>query len=171
MGAQGLEKLYEGVRELKDEADASFGEGDVLRPLFKKCYKRTVSGFEYEACLFDKVTQRDANPESKKGGFQPPAVLLGTYNSADVGAGRMHFSEGHVCGAHGARKAFVELVCGVREEVLGVEEWETCKYAVKLATPAGCTQAAVDEAGRKLQEGLAMLRDVDKDWVERRNEL
>ena len=50
----------------------------------------------------------------------------------------MKFGSGAHCWNAGARTLTVTLSCAKENRILGVEEPEVCKYAMRLETPAAC---------------------------------
>ena len=63
----------------------------------------------------------------------------------------MRFSNGQHCWNGPARSLVVSLSCGPDNKILGVEEPEVCKYAMRLETPAACTDAHHAEAQADLE--------------------
>ena len=65
----------------------------------------------------------------------------------------MRYTKGRKCWNAGERETTVSLVCGASNEILDVEEPNTCVYAMTLATPAACSE----ESAARLEEELAEL--------------
>ncbi len=124
--------------ELKTaEADesADFGPDGVFFSLKGQCVSFRAGAYTYEACPFAGAKQ-DHTSLGTFAGWEPRA------GSSDVNYGEMVFKNGATCWNGPARSLRLSFECGVKDEMLSIDEPEKCTYTARMTTPAACTAAA-----------------------------
>jgi hypothetical protein len=111
-----------------------------FEPLSRECVEFKPGGeFSYELCPFVDAKQKDKNGSP---------TTVGKWEGFGEGHATMRFTNGQHCWNAGARELTVILTCAEANKILGVEEPEVCKYAMRFETPAACTEEHVAEAKR-----------------------
>jgi len=139
------------IRDLEGKIGRDYGPGMRFEPLSHECIEFKPGGeFSYELCPFVDAKQKD------KAGM---ATTIGRWEGfGEGGHTTMLFANGQHCWNAGARQLRVELTCAMENKILGVEEPEVCKYAMRLETPAACTEDHVAEAAADVA-ALAPVHD------------
>ena len=127
-----MKKESDKLREKEEQIGRDFGPGMRFEPLAHECVEFKPGGeFSYELCPF-----KDAKQKDKNGG----STNIGTWvGFGEGGYTTMKFGNGQYCWNAGAREMTVTLTCAMENKILGVEEPEVCKYAMRFETPAACT--------------------------------
>ncbi|XP_047473233.1 N-acetylglucosamine-1-phosphotransferase subunit gamma-like [Penaeus chinensis] len=114
---------------------------DHLYHLEGKCFKYKDLKYEYMFCPFNNITQEDIQAF-----YEPYKGILGVWLDWEIRDNKfaaMRMVEGSSCGMHNHRTTKVEIVCGVRSELLSVSEPEKCRYLAKFMTPEVCGENAM----------------------------
>ena len=123
--------VEEQIRELEDKMGRDYGPGMRFEPLATQCVEFKPGGeFSYELCPFNEAKQKDRNGIG---------TSIGKWESFADDHTTMKFNNGQHCWNAGARTLTVSLTCATENKILGVEEPEVCKYAMRFETPAACT--------------------------------
>lgn len=156
-----LDKLKKNMKSVDDWLSKDFGPDYVFFKMFDQCYKSDVSGYTYEFCVFNQITQ-------KSGGSTNVGKWDGWVGDS---YDKMMYNNGAKCWQGPKRETTVSLVCGADNEIKSVEEVAKCVYEMEFATPAMCTAEAAAAAGISLsgdEEGGAdgeNLAGVDLDSI------
>ena len=136
-----VREVEDQIREIDERVGRDYGPDGRFEALSHECVLFEPGGeFSYELCPFKDATQKDKGGGSTK---------IGTWKGfGEGGHTTMLFDNGQYCWNAGARTLTVSMSCGQANKVLGVEEPEVCKYAMRLETPAACTEADLEEARR-----------------------
>ena len=116
--------------------------------LSRECFSWAPEGapFTYEMCPYDKA-------EQKSGGM---GTSLGQWDGFSGGAhSEMRFSNGQVCWNGPARSLMVSVECGEANKIITVDEPEVCKYTMRFATPAACTEADLQAAQAEVDDAVS----------------
>ena len=125
------------------------GQGNALYALKDQCPAKREGQYKYTVCLFQHVMQ-DHTALGTYSRDRPGSLVFVPASESGTGDPeyRMKFANGQYCGAHGSREATVRLTCssGSAQEnadavVVSVGEPDICKYEVRVATAAACTDA------------------------------
>ena len=141
------------VEDLEKKSKADYGPNGVFEKLSRECIDFQPGGeFSYELCPFKEAHQKDTSGSK---------TLVGRWEGFGEGGDykTMRFANGQHCWNAGARTLTVALSCGAENKILGVEEPEVCKYAMRFETPAACTEADVAAAQRDLEQLAAPSHD------------
>ena len=124
-----LEQKIEGIEK---RMSSDYGPGNRFEKLSTQCIDFTPGGeFSYELCPFKHANQKNAQGHPTLVGNWEGFGETGDYKT-------MKFGSGAHCWNAGARTLTVTLSCAKENRILGVEEPEVCKYAMRLETPAAC---------------------------------
>lgn len=123
--------------ELKSaEADekADFGPDGAFYSLKGQCVTFRAGAYTYEACPFASAKQ-DHTSLGTFAGWE-------TAEGGHVNYAEMSFKNGATCWNGPARSLKLTFECGVKDELLSIDEPEKCTYTARMMTPAACTEAA-----------------------------
>lgn len=113
------------------------------------CLKLSDGDFEFEVCLFDRVTQRDLKSGNKftLGKDSAWATTLWENGQHRTDYTKLVMSHGDYCApAKKGREAEISFECAVKPALLSVQEGQVCIYAIRMQTPAACHPLAHREA-------------------------
>eukprot|EP00011_Vannellida_sp_DIVA3-517-6-12_P007673 CAMPEP_0114611814 /NCGR_PEP_ID=MMETSP0168-20121206/4308_1 /TAXON_ID=95228 ORGANISM="Vannella sp., Strain DIVA3 517/6/12" /NCGR_SAMPLE_ID=MMETSP0168 /ASSEMBLY_ACC=CAM_ASM_000044 /LENGTH=410 /DNA_ID=CAMNT_0001822795 /DNA_START=189 /DNA_END=1421 /DNA_ORIENTATION=- len=119
--------------------DEDFGEEDEYYKLYQNPVIFNTPEYTYTLKSFEEVQQGSTS--------------LGKWEGWTDNKKGMKYTHGRKCWNAGDRETTVSVVCGSKNEILDVEEPNTCVYTMTLATPAACSAQAVNA----LEEELAAL--------------
>lgn len=131
-------ELNRQIHKLEKQITLGYGPDGVLRPLHGICVKTKVMQYEFEHCPFDLVRQYEHGHA---------IAILGRYDSLKHEDDNivLEYKDGDRCWNGPVRTIRVQLVCGVMEDVVSVDEPNRCTYSMKFKTPAVCDQKMIDE--------------------------
>ena len=119
------------IRDLEQKTSTDYGPDGRWLHLQGECIEFKPGGeFSYELCPFNEAKQKDRNGIG---------TSIGKWESFADDHTTMKFNNGQHCWNAGARTLTVSLTCATENKILGVEEPEVCKYAMRFETPAACT--------------------------------
>jgi protein kinase C substrate 80K-H len=132
------------ISDLEKKLATDYGPAQAFYKLSTECIEFKPGGeFSYELCPFDKADQKDKNGMS---------TSIGKWQGfGDDKHTTMKFDNGQHCWNAGARTLTVTLSCAAENKILGVEEPEVCKYAMRLETPAACKVEHLEAAKAELE--------------------
>jgi len=113
------------------------------------CLKLSDGDFEFEVCLFDRVTQRDLKSGKKftLGKDSAWATTLWENGQHRTDYTKLVMSHGDYCApARKGREAEISFECAVKPALLSVQEGQVCIYAIRMQTPAACHPLAHRQA-------------------------
>ena len=126
------------IREVEAKMKRDYGPAMRFEPLSRQCIEFKPGGeFSYELCPFVDAKQKDSSGGSTQ---------IGKWERFSEDHSQMIFENGQYCWNAGARTLTVSLSCATANKILGVEEPEVCKYAMRLETPAACTAEDLEAA-------------------------
>jgi hypothetical protein len=127
-----IENLRSETKGLEESSEIDTAGNDALTALIDECVKYSDAKYDYEVCLFEKVTQSGTD--------------LGHWKGWKEGSGHtvMVYEGGSHCWQAPARNTQVTLKCGPDTVLSQVEEPSRCAYTAVLETPAACSQQHYD---------------------------
>lgn len=140
------------------------------------CLETPKDQYRYRVCGFSKAAQVEGSSE----------VSLGTFNRCEDGCSSMFFTQvcprvqasqstvvlvvlrscrstvqGQTCWQGPARSIQVKLQCGIKNEIVSVEEPERCVYVAVMNSPAECTQSLIQSVRDELRQyGMEAPADI-----------
>uniref|UniRef100_A0A7S3DFQ7 Glucosidase 2 subunit beta n=1 Tax=Palpitomonas bilix TaxID=652834 RepID=A0A7S3DFQ7_9EUKA len=163
-----VKKIEVAMREAEQQQKSIDDDGKLgpstplpLYHLHNKCFTSSaIAEFEYEVCMFNKVTQREkssAKRSQQLGVFNKKWVDFAPFDQGENRLGKMQpfsdrvaspyvsmlqsamiYEEGAYCGGGVRRETTVFFVCGEVNAVVDAEEPSMCKYNLFFSTPAAC---------------------------------
>lgn len=131
-----------GLRNLPRFKDVDGGpDGAFLAVAEDGCSKLNDIEFEFEVCLFDRVTQRDLKSGHKftlgqKGNWATSLWENGQHRTDYT---KLIMDHGDFCApAHKHREVEINFECSVKPALLSVQETQVCSYTARMQTPAAC---------------------------------
>ncbi|RKP24622.1 glucosidase II beta subunit-like-domain-containing protein [Syncephalis pseudoplumigaleata] len=155
------------LRALEAHEQKDYGPDQRFAALEDKCFSHDSQEYTYEVCLFDHVKQQKKSESwsTSLGQFRG----WSTEHHGDDDEAKYHtirFEDGEQCWDGPRRSMKIVLQCGVKEEILSVEETEKCVYSMSMTTPAVCpvppsdassghttTTTTTEEEGEAWQDG------------------
>eukprot|EP00931_Biecheleriopsis_adriatica_P001961 TRINITY_DN102535_c0_g1_i1.p1 TRINITY_DN102535_c0_g1~~TRINITY_DN102535_c0_g1_i1.p1 ORF type:complete len:397 (+),score=92.38 TRINITY_DN102535_c0_g1_i1:101-1291(+) len=116
-------------------------DGVYLAAAEDGCLKMNDGDFQFEVCLFDKVTQKDRKNGGSytlgKGGSWATSLWENGQHRKDYST--LVMDGGTYCApASGPRKAEIHFECAVKPALVAVQETQVCVYGIRMQTPAAC---------------------------------
>jgi protein kinase C substrate 80K-H len=133
------------METIEAELAHDYGEQNEYMSLLGLCFDIQQNQYTYEFCPYKKGSQKEGSSSTGLGSWDGWEVV------DDVR--KMKFSGGQKCWNGPERSLFVEVLCGLENKVLKVDEPSTCVYAMKFTTPAACTTAHAQVLRMQLEAG------------------
>jgi hypothetical protein len=119
-------------KSIKSGIDTKFGRDSGFYELSNRCFTHRDGNFNYNICPFKITTQTELKNRRQR------VVISESYgywkNDKVMVANR-----GKYCAPiNTGRSTEIHFKCGIKDQVLSVEEFETCVYKIEMLTPAAC---------------------------------
>lgn len=116
-------------------------DGVFLAAAEDGCLKLNDVDFEFEVCLFDRVTQRDLKSGRKfklgQGGEWATSLWENGQHRTDYT--KLIMNHGDFCApAHKSREVEIDFECSATPALISVQETQVCSYTARMRTPAAC---------------------------------
>lgn len=140
------------VINTNDVYDVSiFGEGHVYLKLSQRCFHYRSPSYLYELCPFRVSKQTDGDKKSHSlGKAYPGATDLITVklNPSQLklewdDSTTLSMAGGDMCPGDNPRTTKIKFQCGTVDQILYVDEVQTCTYQFDFSTPAACNDSGV----------------------------
>uniref|UniRef100_M4BVE8 Glucosidase 2 subunit beta n=1 Tax=Hyaloperonospora arabidopsidis (strain Emoy2) TaxID=559515 RepID=M4BVE8_HYAAE len=139
-----ITKLERDRSDKREAASIDYGPDRAYFTLKDKCIERRIEKYDYKFCAFSDVKQ-DHTTLGKWDGWavrddsEVPSVAAADYT-------RMRYSNGQRCYKGPERAVSVNLECGDKDEISGVDEPSTCVYVMVVRSPLACTARVLADA-------------------------
>jgi protein kinase C substrate 80K-H len=113
-----------------------------------RCFESKQGKYTYKVCAYKEATQEEGYSKTR----------LGEWDKFENSYQFMSYTNGEKCWNGPDRSLKVKLRCGLKNELMDVDEPSRCEYAAILSTPARCLEDKLKE----LQQKLEKLMNQDK---------
>lgn len=130
---QGLFRKQDYLNSGRGKSESQYGPGGVFFQLSNTCYKIDWSEYTFEVCPFSKVLQMKKKSRHS-------LTNLGHISSLELigSIWRLKISGGDPSNCSQPRQSEIYFKCGLKDELLSVEEPQKCLYKFKMSSPAAC---------------------------------
>ncbi|RNA30391.1 glucosidase 2 subunit beta-like [Brachionus plicatilis] len=119
--------LAEGI--LKDEK--LYGPKGVFYRISRFCFEIFLSKYTFKVCPYKEVLQIDSNKHVNIG--RDPQLIR-----KRIGEWSLKMNNGESTNCPQARSSEINFKCGIKDEIISVQEPQKCVYVFVLSTPAVC---------------------------------
>ncbi|CAH9093896.1 unnamed protein product [Cuscuta epithymum] len=138
-----LSKIQSRISSLTQKLKHDFGPDKEFYSYYDQCFESKQNKYTYKICPFKEASQVEGYSTTR----------LGNWDKFEDSYRTMQFSNGDKCWNGPNRSLKVKLRCGLKNEVVDVDEPSRCEYLAFLSTPALCLEEKLQE----LQEKLEMM--------------
>ncbi|XP_033137389.1 glucosidase 2 subunit beta isoform X4 [Brassica rapa] len=143
-----LKKIQSRVSSLEKKLKQDFGPEKEFYSFHGRCFESKQGKYTYKVCAYKEATQEEGYSKTQLGGWEK------FENSYQF----MTYTNGDKCWNGPDRSLKIKLRCGLKNELMDVDEPSRCEYAAVLSTPARCLEDKLKE----LQEKLEKLMNQDQ---------
>lgn len=142
-----LSKMKDELKKMKELLSLDFGKDNKFLKYHGQCFSKVIEKYTYKICPFDSAKQDHTN--------------LGSYQGLGDDEKSFLFGEGTGCWNGPKRSIKVNLSCGVKEEILKVEEPSVCEYVALFSTPLVCEETVLERILSEYQKltGETLIHD------------
>ncbi|XP_010938146.1 glucosidase 2 subunit beta isoform X2 [Elaeis guineensis] len=140
-----LSKIQSRISSLNEKLKHDFGKDKEFYSFYDHCFESKQNKYVYKVCPFKKASQVEGHSTTQ----------LGYWDKFEESYRVMLFSNGDRCWNGPDRSLKVRLRCGLKDELLDVDEPSRCEYAAILSTPVLCVEEKLKELQEKLKDANA----------------
>ncbi|KAF8102699.1 hypothetical protein N665_0197s0059 [Sinapis alba] len=137
-----LKKLQSRVSSLEKKLKQDFGSEKEFYSFHGRCFESKQGKYTYKVCAYKEATQEEGYSKTQLGGWEK------FENSYQF----MTYTNGDKCWNGPDRSLKIKLRCGLKNELMDVDEPSRCEYAAVLSTPARCLEDKLKELQEKLEK-------------------
>ncbi|KAG7538149.1 Glucosidase II beta subunit N-terminal [Arabidopsis suecica] len=143
-----LHKIQSRISSLEKKLKQDFGPEKEFYSFHGRCFDSKQGKYTYKVCAYKEATQEEGYSKTR----------LGEWDKFENSYQFMSYTNGDKCWNGPDRSLKVKLRCGLKNELMDVDEPSRCEYAAILSTPARCLEDKLKE----LQQKLEKLMNQDK---------
>ncbi|CAH8279863.1 unnamed protein product [Arabidopsis lyrata] len=143
-----LHKIQSRISSLEKKLKQDFGLEKEFYSFHGRCFESKQGKYTYKVCAYKEATQEEGYSKTR----------LGEWDKFENSYQFMSYTNGDKCWNGPDRSLKVKLRCGLKNELMDVDEPSRCEYAAILSTPARCLEDKLKE----LQQKLEKLMNQDK---------
>ena len=132
-----LNRMKEELKRMENLLTFDFGEGNRFLPFYGECFSKVIEKYTYKICPFDNAKQDHTN--------------LGEYKGLGDDQKSLRFADGTGCWNGPKRSIVVNLRCGLKNDILKVEEPNVCEYVASFSTPLVCETEDLESKTKEYQ--------------------
>lgn len=144
-----LSDIQSKISDLEKKLEQDFGKDGEFYSLYDQCFELQQNKYVYKVCPYRHALQVEGRA----------TTTLGNWDGFRDDYKVMQFVRGDRCWNGPDRSVKVKLRCGVKIELMDVDEPSRCEYVAVLSTPAVC----LEEKLKALQERLKNRGDDSHD--------
>uniref|UniRef100_A0A0D6QX17 Glucosidase 2 subunit beta n=1 Tax=Araucaria cunninghamii TaxID=56994 RepID=A0A0D6QX17_ARACU len=136
-----LSKMQSRISTLEKKLKQDHGNDGEFYTFYDQCFEHKENKYTYKICPYKEASQIEGHSTTtlgRWGGFKD------SYRS-------MEFTNGDKCWNGPDRSMTIRLKCGLRNELVDVDEPSRCEYVASLLTPALCLEERLKELERRLE--------------------
>ncbi|KAH0906603.1 hypothetical protein HID58_038430 [Brassica napus] len=137
-----LKKIQSRVSSLEKKLKQDFGPEKEFYSFHGRCFESKQGKYTYKVCAYKEATQEEGYSKTQLGGWEK------FENSYQF----MTYTNGDKCWNGPDRSLKIKLRCGLKNELMDVDEPSRCEYAAVLSTPARCLEDKLKELQEKLEK-------------------
>ncbi|XP_010921325.1 glucosidase 2 subunit beta isoform X2 [Elaeis guineensis] len=137
-----LSKIQSRISRLNEKLKYDFGKDREFYSFYDRCFESKQNKYTYKVCPFKKASQVEGHSSTQ----------LGHWDKFDESYRVMLFSNGDRCWNGPDRSLKVRLRCGLKNELVDIDEPSRCEYVAILSTPALCLEEKIKELQQKLED-------------------
>ncbi|XP_010536811.1 PREDICTED: glucosidase 2 subunit beta-like [Tarenaya hassleriana] len=137
-----LSKMQSRISSLEKKLKKDFGPEKEFYSFYGRCFESKQGKYTYKVCPYKEASQEEGYSTTR----------LGEWEKFEDSYRVMAFSNGDTCWNGPDRSLKVKLRCGLKNELMDVDEPSRCEYAAVLSTPARCLEEKLKELQQKLEQ-------------------
>lgn len=137
-----LSKIQSRISSLDEKLKHDFGKDSEFYSFYNHCFESKQNKYTYKVCPFKKASQVEGHSSTQ----------LGHWDKFEESYRVMLFSNGDRCWNGPDRSLKVRLRCGLKDELVDIDEPSRCEYVAMLSTPALCLEEKLKELQQKLED-------------------
>ncbi|CAH2069756.1 unnamed protein product [Thlaspi arvense] len=137
-----LNKIQSRVSSLERKLKQDFGPEKEFYSFHGRCFESKQGKYTYKVCAYKEATQEEGYSKTR----------LGEWEKFENSYQFMTYTNGDKCWNGPDRSLKIKLRCGLKNELMDVDEPSRCEYAAVLSTPARCLEDKLKELQRKLEK-------------------
>ncbi|XP_031494639.1 glucosidase 2 subunit beta isoform X2 [Nymphaea colorata] len=135
-----LLKMQSRISSLSEKLKTDFGPEKEFYSFYDSCFEKKQDKYVYKVCPFQQASQVEGHSTTR----------LGHWEKFEEGYRVMQFSNGERCWNGPDRSLKVRLRCGLKNELVDVDEPSRCEYESVMSSPAVCLEERLKELQDKL---------------------
>ncbi|KAF3507913.1 hypothetical protein F2Q69_00001159 [Brassica cretica] len=140
-----LNKIQSRVSSLEKKLKQDFGPGKEFYSFHGRCFESKQGKYTYKVCGYKEATQEEGYSKTR----------LGEWEKFENSYQFMTYTNGDKCWNGPDRSLKIKLRCGLKNELMDVDEPSRCEYAAVLSTPARCLEDKLKELEQKLEKMMS----------------
>ncbi|KAL1195223.1 Glucosidase 2 subunit beta [Cardamine amara subsp. amara] len=137
-----LNKIQSRISSLEKKQKQDFGPEKEFYSFHGRCFESKQGKYTYKVCGYKEATQEESYSKTR----------LGEWDKFENSYQFMSYTSGEKCWNGPDRSLKVKLRCGLKNELMDVDEPSRCEYAAILSTPARCLEDKLKELQQKLEK-------------------
>ncbi|ESQ42794.1 hypothetical protein EUTSA_v10012928mg [Eutrema salsugineum] len=137
-----LNKIQSRVSSLEKKLKRDFGPEKEFYSFHGRCFENKQGKYTYKVCAYKEATQEEGYSKTR----------LGEWEKFENSYQFMTYTNGDKCWNGPDRTLKIKLRCGLKNELMDVDEPSRCEYAAVLSTPARCLEDKLRELQQKLEK-------------------
>ncbi|KAJ4873369.1 Glucosidase 2 subunit beta [Raphanus sativus] len=137
-----LNKIQSRVSSLEKKLKQDFGPEKEFYSFHGRCFESKQGKYTYKVCGYKEATQEEGHSKTR----------LGEWEKFENSYQFMTYTNGDKCWNGPDRSLKIKLRCGLKNELMDVDEPSRCEYAAVLSTPARCLEDKLKELEQKLEK-------------------
>ncbi|CAN7006173.1 unnamed protein product [Brassica rapa subsp. trilocularis] len=140
-----LNKIQSRVSSLEKKLKQDFGPEKEFYSFHGRCFESKQGKYTYKVCGYKEATQEEGYSKTR----------LGEWEKFENSYQFMTYTNGDKCWNGPDRSLKIKLRCGLKNELMDVDEPSRCEYAAVLSTPARCLEDKLKELEQKLEKMMS----------------
>ncbi|MQL77807.1 hypothetical protein Taro_010233 [Colocasia esculenta] len=136
-----LSKIQSRISKLTEKLRHDFGGDREFYSFYDHCFETKQDKYVYKICPFKDASQVEGYSTTR----------LGSWDKFEDSYRMMQFSNGDKCWNGPDRSIKVRLRCGLKNEIIDVDEPSRCEYVAIMTTPVLCLEEKKQELQKKLE--------------------
>ncbi|XP_059068864.1 glucosidase 2 subunit beta isoform X2 [Cryptomeria japonica] len=147
-----LSKMQSRISKLENKFKQEYGNEGEFYTFYDQCFEHKENKYVYKICPYKQASQVEGHSTTtlgRWGGFKDSYKI-------------MEFSNGDKCWSGPDRSLTIRLKCGLKNELIDVNEPSRCEYVASLLTPALCLEERIKDLQKRLDSLNQEIQDHDE---------